>query len=369
MSLTLDAIWSLPGPTGSHNMAEAVQFVARRGGSHHTRHFFFSFGHGAGGALLLVPILIVIGFGGYLLRHPDQARGLKERLTSMWKGAPANLDRNRAQTAPPPNAPSGPYPPPNTVGGGMTRFNPPPGWPVPAEWTPTPDWKPDPSWPPAPPGWRFWLPMYPPPPPRFGPNLSDALRQPKASQPTARRWFIGAAAVAVLVLVVVFAFELFGGESTTSATGKAPSATDGASISGYGSLRIGMTEAEATSVMGSAPKHHFFNCTVIGEIAVGALKVWIADSSGRVTGIETPFGTKTDRGVGDGSTPAEVRAAYSGPEYTIDEGYVGGQGMQAINVVEGPKEYTSHRLLSFLVNAEGRTGPPSIGRPKGWEGC
>jgi hypothetical protein len=364
MSLTLDAIWSLPDRSGSHSVAEALQFVARRGGSHHTRHFFFSFGHGGGAAaFLLVPILLVIAFGGYLLRHPDKARGLKERLTSAWKGAAANPDRNRGLTAPPPNRPSAPYTPPHTAGGGMTRFNPPPGWPVPPGWTPTPDWKPDPSWAPAPPGWQFWLPAHPPPRPRVGSNVSDALRQPAA------RWFVAAAVIAVLVLVVVLAFQLFGGESTTSATGKAPSATDGASINGYGSLRIGMTEAEATSVMGSAPKHHFFNCTVIGENTLGALKVWIADSSGRVTGIETPAGTKTDRGVGDGSTPAEVRAAYSGPEYTIDEGNVGGQGMSAINVFEGPKEYTSHRLLSFLVDADGRTGPPSIGRPKGWEGC
>lgn len=39
------------------------------------------------------------------------------------------------------------------------RFNPPPGWPPPAEgFVPGPGWRPDPSWPPAPPGWQFWLP-------------------------------------------------------------------------------------------------------------------------------------------------------------------------------------------------------------------
>ena len=38
------------------------------------------------------------------------------------------------------------------------RYNPPPGWEVPAEdWTPPRDWTPDPSWPPAPDGWIFWL--------------------------------------------------------------------------------------------------------------------------------------------------------------------------------------------------------------------
>jgi hypothetical protein len=39
------------------------------------------------------------------------------------------------------------------------RFNPPPGWPVPAQgFVPGQGWQPDPSWPPAPPGWQFWLP-------------------------------------------------------------------------------------------------------------------------------------------------------------------------------------------------------------------
>lgn len=39
------------------------------------------------------------------------------------------------------------------------RFNPPPGWPTPAEsWRPDDSWQPKPGWPPAPPGWVFWLP-------------------------------------------------------------------------------------------------------------------------------------------------------------------------------------------------------------------
>lgn len=38
------------------------------------------------------------------------------------------------------------------------RFNPPPGWPVPADWAPHEGWTPDPSWPPAPENWTFWIP-------------------------------------------------------------------------------------------------------------------------------------------------------------------------------------------------------------------
>ena len=37
------------------------------------------------------------------------------------------------------------------------RFNPPPGWPLPAGFEPPPNWQPDPSWPPVPPGWPLWL--------------------------------------------------------------------------------------------------------------------------------------------------------------------------------------------------------------------
>jgi hypothetical protein len=45
------------------------------------------------------------------------------------------------------------------------RFNPPPGWEVPAGFTPGEGWAPDPAWPPAPEGWDFWLPAPVPPPP------------------------------------------------------------------------------------------------------------------------------------------------------------------------------------------------------------
>ncbi|UFU05627.1 hypothetical protein [Ruania halotolerans] len=37
------------------------------------------------------------------------------------------------------------------------RFNPPPGWQVPAGFAPTQGWQPDPSWPQAPSGWNFWV--------------------------------------------------------------------------------------------------------------------------------------------------------------------------------------------------------------------
>jgi hypothetical protein len=56
------------------------------------------------------------------------------------------------------------------------RFNPPPGWEVPAGFTPADGWTPDPSWPPAPEGWEFWLadPVPPPPGPPSGAGTGAA---------------------------------------------------------------------------------------------------------------------------------------------------------------------------------------------------
>lgn len=39
----------------------------------------------------------------------------------------------------------------------MTRYNPPPNWPVPPPgWSPTAGWQPDPAWGPPPEGWQLW---------------------------------------------------------------------------------------------------------------------------------------------------------------------------------------------------------------------
>ena len=54
------------------------------------------------------------------------------------------------------------------------RFNPPPGWDVPAGFTPEPDWRPDTSWPPAPADWEFWLPEPVAPPPAPGEPTTPA---------------------------------------------------------------------------------------------------------------------------------------------------------------------------------------------------
>src|ERR1700682_4708180 len=112
MSMTLDTLWSLHGWAGHPDLPQAVEFVARRGGSRST-HFLF-FGSGAG-SLLFLPLAIAGAFGGYLLRNPDKARGLKERLRGAWGAAAAGLqsggeptNMNRGGATPPYQPPKAP---------------------------------------------------------------------------------------------------------------------------------------------------------------------------------------------------------------------------------------------------------------------
>lgn len=179
----------------------------------------------------------------------------------------------------------------------------------------------------------------------------------------------------IAISVVAIAAFVFG--SSNNESPKAPATGPGgqplatsqvATFVGYKSLGIGMTQAEAVAVMGPATVNQYYNCTVLGENTMNALRVWISNRTGRVTGIETPSGTLTDRGVGDGSTISEIHAAYDGFGYTIDDGYGGGQGSRAINIFDGPNTYENHRMLNFPLEA-GRSGPPSVGRARASEGC
>ncbi len=146
-----------------------------------------------------------------------------------------------------------------------------------------------------------------------------------------------------------------------------PSGPPVATFEGYGALRIGMTKDEAIAAMGGQPtENHYYSCSVLNDgRGRNALTVWVNDGTGRVTGIEAPPGTVTDRGVGDGSSPAEIRAAYPAPEFTIEEGHVGGQGSEAVNV-----RNQAGGLMNFDVSSDtGRAEAPAIGRSRSAEGC
>jgi hypothetical protein len=113
MSMTLDTILNLHGWAAHPDLSQTVDILARRGrggGGGHSTHFFF-FGGGAGSAILAVPIAIMALFGGYLMRNPDKARGLKERLKGAWGAAASGLDARIDPTASSRGS-APPYPPP-----------------------------------------------------------------------------------------------------------------------------------------------------------------------------------------------------------------------------------------------------------------
>ncbi|GAA0917450.1 DUF4041 domain-containing protein [Nonomuraea longicatena] len=72
-----------------------------------------------------------------------------------------------------------------------TRFNPPPGWPVPPRgWKPPQGWQPDPSWPPPPSGWEFWVaePVVPQLPDRKGGGLFGGKKRLEEENAQLREW-------------------------------------------------------------------------------------------------------------------------------------------------------------------------------------
>ncbi|MFC9872663.1 hypothetical protein [Nocardia salmonicida] len=140
---------------------------------------------------------------------------------------------------------------------------------------------------------------------------------------------------------------------------------------GYGRLELGMTAQDVTGILTPVARDvtTYRRCRVISNQAdtVWDLAVWLNTDKGVVTGIETPQGTTTDRGVGDGSTPAQVLTAYSA-DHTIEQGNIGGQGSPAV-IVRAKNSPAPGRFICFPIKRDGSVGPPSIGRPYASEGC
>lgn len=140
-----------------------------------------------------------------------------------------------------------------------------------------------------------------------------------------------------------------------------------ATFEGYGPIKIGMTESEVNSTYSGLDRQHFFHCTVLAA-APGAdyrhLSVWIDDKTGKVTGIDTPKGTSTDRNVGDGSSASDVTRAYQ-DDATFER--MAGQGGMAL--VVRPKEADSGSLMAFGLGSDDTISQVTVGRIPGWEGC
>lgn len=139
---------------------------------------------------------------------------------------------------------------------------------------------------------------------------------------------------------------------------------------GYHRIALGMTANDALAVLAPTVRDtaYYSHCRVISDQPdkIYDFSVWIDTTKNIVTGIETPPGTQTDRNVGDGSTPAQVIAAYTA-DYTIEQGFVGGQGSPAI--LARPKTGDQTHFLCFPIKDDGNAGPPSIGRRYAAEGC
>jgi len=90
---------------------------------------------------------------------------------------------------------------------------------------------------------------------------------------------------------------------------------DVATADAFGPVRLGMTLAQAqaavgssgTASLGNSPHCQAVTCSVNG----GQASATVHDKEAAIVQITTPPGTKTDRGVGDGSPAEQVTAAYS----------------------------------------------------------
>ncbi|WP_277351752.1 vWA domain-containing protein [Antrihabitans stalactiti] len=142
-----------------------------------------------------------------------------------------------------------------------------------------------------------------------------------------------------------------------------------ATTDSYGPFRLGMSLPDAAGALApiSVTRNHYYNCSVLGENRQYALTLWIKDDKGVVTGINTPAGTVTDRGVGDGSTVDQIRAVYA-RDHDVDVGNSAGQGSPGV-VVKPTGSAKPGDYLVFPIENNGTVGPPSVGRGPANEGC
>jgi hypothetical protein len=151
-------------------------------------------------------------------------------------------------------------------------------------------------------------------------------------------------------------------------TGQSASGPPVATFDGFGPVKIGMTKDQVLAVPGSKASSGQFSefCVVNTSLHLQVLFFQSGYPSDHVGTILTAPGAMTDRGVGDGSTPQQIKAAYAGSEFTIDDGPgVGPMGTDGIKV----KDASGRQIIFSLSSSAGPAAPPIIGADPGESGC
>lgn len=142
-----------------------------------------------------------------------------------------------------------------------------------------------------------------------------------------------------------------------------------ATLGSYGPVRIGMTSAQFDAAVGSSrvadgPSDPFCIYRRFTTPTGRAEAIIHRRPEDSIIVIQTPAKTKTDRGVGDGSTVAQVRAAYASDHL-----------IQEMETADGPALFITSRSkpqgpqgIGFAVMGT-KVGPPMVGGVPGFEFC
>ncbi len=145
-----------------------------------------------------------------------------------------------------------------------------------------------------------------------------------------------------------------------------------ATFDGYGPVKIGMTKDEILAIPGWTEGHlnvdAYSTCALNtaegGRALFGGPTSFGQPQSDRIGTILTPKGTVTDHGVGVGSTPEEIRAAYAGSQFTIDDNADGTPMKRGLRV----RDSSSRQILFYNIEAD-HVGAVDVGADRGESGC
>lgn len=147
-----------------------------------------------------------------------------------------------------------------------------------------------------------------------------------------------------------------------------------ANAEGFGGVRLGMTVAEAAAAAGDdlvSTEDQGISCTVLTYRTSGGEATALAvPPGGAVTQIYTPEGTRTDRGIGAGSTVDEIQAVY-GRDHSVTT--TDTQAGPSVYVTTGNPDDVGYDnpggLIGFSLEGDTVAGSPVVGGVSGFEYC